>query len=207
MPDLNRISRMDRLRWLYRAWRYRLLLERQEVRALRRHLTAGDTAIDIGAHKGAFTYWMLRRVGRDGLVLAFEPQRPLAVALRELVVRRRLSQRRGRTDWAFVTVGHDEPDGAAQRNLAQRFAGTRPGRHRVAPGRSGRGRHPGRLPVKAGGRGRALLSSATWRAMSSRFSVAGRTRSRGTTLICSSSVSAATAAAVAWRTCSNFFSA
>ena len=76
---------MDRLRWLYRAWRYRLLLERQEVRALRRHLTAGDTAIDIGAHKGAFTYWMLRRVGRDGLVLAFEPQRPLAVALRELV--------------------------------------------------------------------------------------------------------------------------
>jgi FkbM family methyltransferase len=33
----------------------------------------GDLVIDVGAHRGAFTYWMAKAVGTNGLVLAFEP--------------------------------------------------------------------------------------------------------------------------------------
>ncbi|MFO0902365.1 MAG: FkbM family methyltransferase [Pirellulales bacterium] len=79
---------MQRIRqhmtWLYRAWRYRLLVERPEVRFVLEHLRPGDIAIDIGAHKGAFLYWMQRAVGRDGRVVAFEPQPELAQYLRSL---------------------------------------------------------------------------------------------------------------------------
>lgn len=69
---------LNRLKLRYRAWRYRLKLDREEVRWLRRALRPGDTAIDIGAHKGAYTFWMRRAVGRGGRVFAFEPQPQLA---------------------------------------------------------------------------------------------------------------------------------
>lgn len=42
----------------------------------------GGCVIDIGAHKGAYTYWLGRRVGRAGRVFAFEPQKALADELR-----------------------------------------------------------------------------------------------------------------------------
>lgn len=67
-----------------RAWRYRLKVEREEIGFVLRHLRPGDTAVDIGAHKGAFTYWMRRKVGSQGSVLAFEPQPVLAARLRSL---------------------------------------------------------------------------------------------------------------------------
>ena len=41
------------------------------------HLKLGDTAIDIGAHKGAYTYWMSKYVGNEGRVFSFEPQREI----------------------------------------------------------------------------------------------------------------------------------
>jgi FkbM family methyltransferase len=74
----------ERLKWTYRAWRYRQRLERQEIRLLLRHLGAGDVAVDVGAHKGAYTYWMRRAVGASGMVYAFEPQPSLAAGLRAL---------------------------------------------------------------------------------------------------------------------------
>jgi FkbM family methyltransferase len=74
----------DRLKWTFRAWRYRQRLERQEIRLLLQHLAPGDVAVDIGAHKGAYTYWMRRAVGASGRVYAFEPQPALAAGLRAL---------------------------------------------------------------------------------------------------------------------------
>jgi len=74
----------ERLKWTYRAWRYRQRLERQEIRLLLGHLAAGDVAVDVGAHKGAYTYWMRRAVGASGKVYAFEPQPALAAGLRSL---------------------------------------------------------------------------------------------------------------------------
>ena len=75
----------DRLRWIYRAYRYRFKLEKQEIRLLLDHLAPGDVAIDVGAHKGAYTYWMQNAVGSGGRVFAFEPQPVLARRLEALV--------------------------------------------------------------------------------------------------------------------------
>jgi FkbM family methyltransferase len=74
------ISR-DAVRMLYRAWRYRWKLDRQEIRFVRAHLAPGDTAVDIGAHKGAYAYWMHRAVAPGGRVVCFEPQPELAAYL------------------------------------------------------------------------------------------------------------------------------
>ena len=83
------------LKWTYRAWRYRLATERDEIAFVRSHLSPGDVALDIGAHKGAFTYWMARQVGPRGHIFAFEPQTILANRLDQLI--------RGR-NWSHVAV-------------------------------------------------------------------------------------------------------
>ena len=46
-------------------------------------LQPGQVAVDIGCHKGAYTYWMRRRVGASGAVYAFEPQPKQVAYLRE----------------------------------------------------------------------------------------------------------------------------
>lgn len=71
----------QRLRVVHRAWRYRLRCEPQEIAFVRTQLSPGDTAIDIGAHQGAFTYWMQKKVGPRGHVIAFEPQPEMATLL------------------------------------------------------------------------------------------------------------------------------
>jgi FkbM family methyltransferase len=63
-----------KLRYLYRAYRYRLRVDPGELRFVCSQLHPGQVAVDIGCHKGAYTYWMRRRVGPGGAVFAFEPQ-------------------------------------------------------------------------------------------------------------------------------------
>ncbi len=70
-------------RLLYRAYRYRWKLDPAEIAFLRTHTKPGTTAVDIGAHKGGYTYWLARGVGPRGRVLAFEPQPVLAGRLRD----------------------------------------------------------------------------------------------------------------------------
>jgi FkbM family methyltransferase len=88
---------LDMLRWRYRALRYRWKLERQEIRLVLGHLRPGDTALDVGGHKGAFTWWMRHAVGRTGRVDVFEPQPALATRLRSMVHER---------GWDNVRVEH-----------------------------------------------------------------------------------------------------
>jgi FkbM family methyltransferase len=71
-----------RIRLAYRAHRYRWKLDPAEIKFLRAHTKPATTAIDIGAHKGGYSYWMARSVGPRGRVLAFEPQPELAAQLR-----------------------------------------------------------------------------------------------------------------------------
>jgi len=52
---------------------------------MRGALGPGDVAVDIGAYKGGYTYWMRRAVGDTGSVVAFEPQPELAAYLRRCV--------------------------------------------------------------------------------------------------------------------------
>jgi len=75
----------NHLRWILRAWKYRLIVERQEVRFMLKHLKPGQTAVDIGAHKGAYTYWMSKYTGTNGNVFAFEPQPKLCNQLNNIL--------------------------------------------------------------------------------------------------------------------------
>lgn len=75
------MSLHEKLKLLFRAWKYRLRVERAEIAFLRQHLRTGQTCADVGAHKGAFTYWMQKQVGHQGKVYAFEPQPELAAYL------------------------------------------------------------------------------------------------------------------------------
>ncbi|MCU0689088.1 MAG: FkbM family methyltransferase [Phycisphaerales bacterium] len=68
-------------RLLARAARYRWKLNVPEIAHMRAVLPRGGTVIDIGAHKGAYAFWMARQVGAKGTVLAVEPQAPVAAEL------------------------------------------------------------------------------------------------------------------------------
>lgn len=66
----------------HRGWRYRTRVDPDEIRWMRSALREGDSAVDVGAYKGGYTYWMRREVGDAGEVLAIEPQPGLARYLR-----------------------------------------------------------------------------------------------------------------------------
>lgn len=87
------------MRWrvLVRAWRYRLRTDPEEIRYLLGAIRKGDVVVDVGAHRGSYTYWMQRAVGRNGKVFSFEPQPALAAYLKRMVDALRFRQ---------VTVEH-----------------------------------------------------------------------------------------------------
>ncbi|MBF0448780.1 MAG: FkbM family methyltransferase [Magnetococcales bacterium] len=110
-------STWETWRLIYRAWRFRLGRDKYEILTLLDHLKPGQTAIDIGAHKGAYTYWMQKRVGPTGRVFAFEPQPVLAARLRGLVAKMAMSQvqveQMGLSDQEAVGVLTVPGDGSA----------------------------------------------------------------------------------------------
>lgn len=75
---------INRIAFLYRAYRYRYRIDPMEIRYILANLNPGDTAVDIGCHKGGYLYWMQRRVGGRGQVFAFEPQPRLFAYLQEI---------------------------------------------------------------------------------------------------------------------------
>jgi FkbM family methyltransferase len=77
----NRSERSLVPRFLYRALRARYRDERTEIASLRTAIRPGETAVDVGAHKGSFLPWLSRAAGA-GKVVAFEPQPVLADYLR-----------------------------------------------------------------------------------------------------------------------------
>lgn len=74
----------EQSRFLYRAWGYRVRQDRDEISFLRKHLRRGDVAVDMGAHKGAYMWWMSRAVGSKGRVISFEPQPELVAYLQRM---------------------------------------------------------------------------------------------------------------------------
>lgn len=68
----------ERLHAMHRFWRYRLRQDRHELAYVRKHVAHGQTVLDIGANRGAYTYWLSKAVGPTGAVYAFEPQPELA---------------------------------------------------------------------------------------------------------------------------------
>ena len=76
---------IEYLRWTIRALKYRFKVEKHEIHFMLQNLKEGQSTIDIGAHKGAYTYWMSKYVGKMGHVFAFEPQPILYKNLKSLI--------------------------------------------------------------------------------------------------------------------------
>ena len=128
---------MLKLRDHYRAWRYRIRHDPDEIRFIVQTVDPGSTVFDVGAHKGAYTYWLKRCVGKTGKVVAFEPQPSLAEALKQryknesnLVVEPQgLSSRAGKRD---LFVPGTKPSPGATLNPANIIASGKPWqRHQV----------------------------------------------------------------------------
>jgi FkbM family methyltransferase len=64
----------ERLHMIHRLLRYRFRAERAELRFLLGRKYPGGSVLDIGAHRGVYSYWMHRTFGNDMQVVAFEPQ-------------------------------------------------------------------------------------------------------------------------------------
>ena len=81
-----RMNYIQKIKFIYRARRYRHLLDRPEIAFTLSNLRDNYCALDIGAHKGAYTYWMHKAVGPNGRVFAFEPQIELADYLKRMII-------------------------------------------------------------------------------------------------------------------------
>jgi FkbM family methyltransferase len=95
---------MKRLRYLWRVFNYRRRVNRDEIAFLANKIRPGDAAVDVGAHKGGFLYWLRHHVGPTGQVYGFEPQPVLARYLEEIVAMQ---------GWDNVTI---EPAGLSSRS-------------------------------------------------------------------------------------------
>jgi hypothetical protein len=52
----------DKFRFYWRAWSYKFVKDPGEIKYLLHYLSSGDIAVDIGANKGAYTYWMAKQL-------------------------------------------------------------------------------------------------------------------------------------------------
>ena len=75
----------QKIKFLYRARRFRHLLDKAEIKFILSNLHENNCALDIGAHKGAYTYWMHKAVGPGGRIFAFEPQIELSNYLKNMI--------------------------------------------------------------------------------------------------------------------------
>lgn len=80
------MNTFDKVRSAYRFWRnrYRSRSESSSIQYMMDLDLAGTTMLDIGANRGVYSYWMSKKAGKKGKVLAFEPQPELVPFLRDL---------------------------------------------------------------------------------------------------------------------------
>jgi len=75
---------IDQLHMMHRFWRYRLRDEKDSIKFLLEQNLLNTTVIDIGANRGIYSYWMSKKAGNGGKVIAFEPQPELGFFLEDL---------------------------------------------------------------------------------------------------------------------------
>lgn len=119
----------ERMHMIHRLLRYRWSAERVELRYVLGRRFHGGSALDVGAHRGVYSYWMHRRFSSDTRIIAFEPQPELVEHLTALkqafrlgrleIVPLGLSSRRAtlrmhrpRGHWGAATVDEFCCDGA-----------------------------------------------------------------------------------------------
>lgn len=72
--------------FIFRGFKFRTKVDPNEIKYLISNLKKGDIAVDIGANKGGYLYWMKKKVGRSGKVYAFEPQKILFTYLKDTLI-------------------------------------------------------------------------------------------------------------------------
>jgi len=80
-----------------RAYKYKNKNDVGGIAYINSKIKPGQTVFDIGAHKAGYLYFMLKRVGDNGKVFAFEPQSSLF---------RYLQRIKGLFKWHNVTIEH-----------------------------------------------------------------------------------------------------
>lgn len=82
--EIKGMKYISRWRYWNRSRRFAKKRETQECLFVSNFLKEGDTAVDIGANKGALTYLFSHLVGRSGAVYAFEPQPEMITELTKM---------------------------------------------------------------------------------------------------------------------------
>jgi FkbM family methyltransferase len=119
--ELNSMTIYERIQTYHRLLRYRYHDEKAELRFLLGRQYRRGSLLDVGAHRGEYSYWLHRKFRDDVRVVTFEPQPELAMYLtdfkrafrldRMTIVPFGLSSRGGklrmhrpRSKWAAATV-------------------------------------------------------------------------------------------------------
>jgi FkbM family methyltransferase len=72
----------ERIQTYYRLLRYRYQDERAELRFLFDRKYKGGSVLDVGGHRGEYSYWLHQRF-RDAQIVTFEPQPELVIFLND----------------------------------------------------------------------------------------------------------------------------
>lgn len=113
---------LEKIKFLYRAYRYRYKLDPGEIKFIIEQVKEGDIAVDIGGHKGGYLYWLSKKVGPTGKVYVFEPQPILFQYLQRIqkftpfqntqLENYGVSQKEGQFDFFIPTSGNYSSPGA-----------------------------------------------------------------------------------------------
>lgn len=85
------LSQSNKWRMSYRCWRYRFKSEVPSISFVRSADLKGKTLLDVGANRGIYSIYMSRAAGKQGRVIAFEPQPELKTHLETIKHSFRLS--------------------------------------------------------------------------------------------------------------------
>ncbi len=88
---------IEQLKLRFRAGKYKNRNDRGGIAYIESVIKKGQTVFDIGAHKAGYLYFMVKRVGRQGKVFAFEPQSALYRYIQKIKALFR---------WDHVTIEH-----------------------------------------------------------------------------------------------------
>jgi FkbM family methyltransferase len=109
------------LRYTLRARKFRTKWDPAEIEWIMDNVGTGRVVFDIGAHKGGWTYWLRKAVGKSGKIFAFEPQPVLHDYLGKLFASRY---------WSNVTlesIALSNADDSAQIFIPGKSGSTSPG--------------------------------------------------------------------------------
>jgi FkbM family methyltransferase len=88
---------IEYLKLKYRAGKYKYRNDRGGISYINSAIRKGQTVFDIGSHKAAYVYFMLKQAGDNGRIVAFEPQANLYHYIRKI---------KKLFGWNNVTVEH-----------------------------------------------------------------------------------------------------